>query len=374
MFCAMMIVIFAQAAGGIERPPDPYIEMDTADFLLEFKMNLADRGSGFFNPLVSPAEQLRFCFLAQTLRDGDLYHAADIVADLESDGCHYRLFRLNDTAMDIFGFMESVSPGHPDYRGWGTVLVRPGSVGHVMVQAPHVKYEVYTEEIALLAFLSNPNAVVLIMAGTHRYASDDLDFDGEADSDVAHDPHSLFHPLTLCLAQAAVTDGSPYWIMQFHGAYDRASEPDVVLSNGAEFPFIQSGSPLVAIDDAVDAEGYLSMGVCGWFENPNDAEDGVYELTATSNIQGRALARAGLRESFMHFEIERHTRNAFHSGVDPGFTGVLMLLDDIAAVLGTAPAPTPIVQPGPEDIPVDSIGGYALALSVLSLLILTHKS
>lgn len=178
----------------------------------------------------------------------------------------------------VYGFLEKVSPGHPDYRGWGAVLIRPYGDSYTIYQAPHVKADVYTEDITLDAFVDDENARIAIFAGTHRNANDDGDGDGEPDSDVAHDTENLFHALTIFLANKGLTDSKLYWFIQMHGATDRTSEPTIVGSDGADIPTPTSNSPLAQIDDAVDDAGYVTMGVCGWPEGPNDDEDGDYLL------------------------------------------------------------------------------------------------
>jgi hypothetical protein len=180
-----------------------------------------------------------------------------------------------------------------------------------------------------------PNALIAMFAGAHRHAGADTDADGWKDSDVAHDTENLFHELTVYIANRGQAGSTRYWFAQIHGASDRASEPTIVGSNGADAPVLTSDSPLVQIDGAVDAAEYMTMGVCGWDEGAGDEEDGNYLLCATTNIQGDLLESLGLRQTFKHFEIERHARDDYHSGSGPGYDGILNLLQAITNVLNS---------------------------------------
>jgi hypothetical protein len=113
---------------------------------------------------------------------------------------------------------------------------------------------------------------------------------------------------------------------------------------------------LVLIDDEVDGDGYLSMGVCGWEETGTDEdEDGDYYLAATTNIQGDLLESLGLRENFMHFEIERSGRDDYHAGSGDGYDGITGLFDAIETVLSDSFSGTTIYTGGRPYNPVELV-------------------
>ncbi len=94
------------------------------------------------------------------------------------------------------------------------------------------------------------------------------------------------------------------------------------------------------MDDAFDEAGYLLQGICGHREWFSDDQDGDYYLTAVTNIQGRLYRSMGISQYFMHFELERHVREQFHSLSDPGFTGIIRFFKDIHGIIGdTEPFP-----------------------------------
>ena len=84
-------------------------------------------------------------------------------------------------------------------------------------------------------------------------------------------------------------------------------------------------------------EGALVAGVCGYDSGALVVDekgvelrlDGLYTLCATQNRQGWMLEERGMRDSFMHFEIERSAREDYAAGAGPGFDGVGTLLDAI---------------------------------------------
>jgi hypothetical protein len=336
--CAAGLIILlgaAHAAGAVE-------EMTSAAFLAGYKNSVADRDSTYFVRLTAEAVTRQFESLLDAALAGDDTAAGAAIDELGVAGVSYRLVSLNDTAEPILGFMETAVPGDPDYRGWGAVLVRPASAGRVVYQAPHVKADLYSEEITFRAFLDNPLSRAVVLAGAHRAAVGDGDGDGAPDSDVANDTENLFHALTGYLARRGLARGEPLWFIQFHGAADRDTDPSVVGSDGSGIASLPAGSPLVGINNVVDEAGHVTMGVCGWREGAGDDEDGVYALNASNNLQGAMLSTLGQRHSFMHFEIERTARDEWHAGVGSGYDGIGDLMGAItAALFGTGPSSPP---------------------------------
>lgn len=337
---AALFVLFVttHATGAVE-------EMTSAEFLATYWETVAERDSGYFVPLMDEAVTHQFESLLDAVLAGELDAAGAVIDELGGAGVRYRLVSLNDTVEPVLGFMEAAVPGDEVYRGWGAVLVHPSSAGRVVYQAPHVKFDVYSHAITFRAFLDNPFSRAAVLAGTHRYAVGDGDGDGAPDSDVANDTENLFHALTGHLARRGLAQGAPLWFIQFHGAIYRDTDPSVVSSDGSGVASLPAGNPLVGINNVVDAAGHIKMGVCGWWEGAGTDEDGAYALNASNNLQGAMLATLGQRHSFMHFEIDRPTRDQWADPIaapGPGYDGIGDLMGAIAATLsGTSPSSLP---------------------------------
>lgn len=313
------------------------LPMTAEDFSDDHTDNLAAVGSGQFDPLTDATVRGHFEDLVDALLVGDLATAGDRIADLDALDVHYELVEITDAGgtLPVFGFRESVANTHPDFRGWGPVLVRPGGALDVVYQAPHPIDDLHSEDIALDAYLEDCCAALAVFSGARRNANGDADLDGEEDSDAAHDPDSLFHAVVAHAAALSAAD--PALQVQVHGAKNRISEPTFTGSDGADrppWPPVTAGHPLEAVDAAVDADGHVSMGVCGFAEGPGNDEDGAYLLCATTNVQGDHLESVGQRERFMHFELERAARDDFNAGSGPGFDGIRGLFRAVRAQLG----------------------------------------
>ncbi len=363
----LLLLILAQV---LPTPVRGTINLPYSEFLTEYKDSLAQKQkmNGEFVPLKNQQIADDFFTLLLYLLQDRFVEAETWIATLNSNwDVNYELVRLESDAshpvhkLPVHGFMEVASPGDSDYKGWGTFLVRPNAGGNIVYQAPHPLYDTDTQKIALKAFALDKNARVAMFAGTHRYANCpvyapgknkpeppydlecDSDMDGEVDSDVAHDTDSLFHRLSKALIDHSLTNQvvwwkwaarKPYWFIQFHGSGGYDDDPTIVGSDGAcskpPHPTLTANSPLVKINDIVDdiqdASGasIVSMGICGWYEGSGGVDengnavdlDGDYFLCATGNAQGKMLDDQGLRERFMHFEIESSARDPEGEAVD----------------------------------------------------------
>lgn len=334
LFTAGAALLFAAAASAQTVTVTP---LTRAQFITQYKANLAAENAGEFERLTDAGIRDRFEELLDALLADDLQAADAALDELELLDVHYELIEITDAGgdFDVLGFREAVGHTTADFRGWGQVLVRPGAALDVVYQAPHPIDDEFTESIVLEGFLDDCCAALAFFSGSRRDSNGDGDGDGEPDSDVANDTENLFHALTEHVAGLDPTD--PPFFVQIHSALDRTSTPTITGSDGDDrppAPPVTSGHPLVAIDDDVDADGHVLMGVCGFSEGSADNQDGDYLLCATGNSQGDFLETVGLREQFMHFEIERAARDDWNDGSGAGFDGIRGLFRAIRELAG----------------------------------------
>ncbi|MCF7885101.1 MAG: C39 family peptidase [Candidatus Marinimicrobia bacterium] len=319
--------------------PPPYQKLTLNQFSNQITNNNADEDSYKFVRLTNPDIKNHFKNLLKYILSNNTTEASDEIRELNDLEVGYKLYKIVDPSEidePLYGFMETSKPDTDIYKGWGSYLIRPNSDGNIIYQAPHINYETYTKDIALNAFIDNKNAKAIFFNGADRRSNDDSDDDDGANSDVAHDTENLFHLFTNYLANQGVNEGG-YWFIQIHGAEDREEEPSITASTGAEHPNENINSELIKIDNIVDSDGNVTMGVCGWEEGSADYKDGDYKLAATKNVQGNLLESLGLRKSFMHFELERSARDEYNEQTGPGYNGINCLLSAIKSTLGSRP-------------------------------------
>jgi hypothetical protein len=346
--CLAIVVLALIAYVPVVTPvgaADPSIaRWSRARFLESFEQTVAPAESGTFVPLSDDTVAETFSSLVEDLMRGDIGSAEQQRRNLEAAGVAYRLVRITDAGGSVLGFVENAEPGDKHYRGWGAALVRPDEPGCDRVYgAPHVQSDRYSEDIALLAFAEDSHACALLLAGAQR----DADSGKISGEDAANSTHNLFHTLTAWFARSGLKNGYPLWFVQIHGSDDRSGQPGIVGSNGTRVA-LPAGSPLPQIADAVNADGHVTMGVCGREADQPIGDVGNYHLCATGNAQMDVLASLGLPESFLHFELERHIRDEFHQGGAKGEAAVDDLLSTLREVLNESGPPSllaPVVSP-----------------------------
>ncbi|MGI5130176.1 hypothetical protein ACQEVB_25475 [Pseudonocardia sp. CA-107938] len=169
-----------------------------------------------------------------------------------------------------------------DERAWGAVLAGADEPSSMLVEVPHIKADLHTEDLGLAVFRARPGALLLI-AGAHRDADS-----GRAD--VAHHADSLFHAI------AAAWGGAGLPQLQLHGfSDDSLPGHDAVVSPGGSAP-----GPLLTRVSAALATA-AGLGVCRADEQDCGALEG------RTNEQGRAAAAA--HTEFVHVELNRTTRD-----------------------------------------------------------------
>jgi hypothetical protein len=186
-------------------------------------------------------------------------------------------------------------------RSWGAVVVDRGAAASVLVEVPHPRTDLRTEEMGLVLFRAVPGAVLLV-AGAHRRA-------GGGRADVAHESGSLFHAVATHLGRSGLPE------LQLHGFHDDSLPGfDAVISPGAG----RAGDLAVRIAGGLAAAG---LRVCtAWTRDCGCLE-------GRTNEQGRAAAAAG--RPFVHIELSGSVRED-----DAGRTEVLRVLAAAVAPSG----------------------------------------
>lgn len=244
-----------------------------------------------------------------------------------------------------------------------TVVIAPAATRDLIAEAPHPVADTHTVyETAL--FVTRLGARAAVVAGAHRCAAAEASpcsgttgvckSWGKAayrDSDVAHNPESLF--------QAAHEELAARWpgavVFSIHGFGRRPSAPDTwaVISDGGGSKDGGGSTRLTRrLRDALRANldgGPARAVAC---DDPEDLRFGYAPLCAATNVQGRQLNGSAdiCRRSvprgtgrFLHIEQTRDIRDAFAADWrDPdGNRTVKAVLDAVAAAVPCLPGRCP---------------------------------
>lgn len=322
-------VILATVTGYCQT----YELMSSDQFLTLYRSRLAPKHSSRFVPLKNTEVGALFYELELSLRQNHRHAAERAREQLAMEGFLVQLIELEAEEL-IVGYLEGVTTEDPQYKGFGAFLCKPFNRNRFSIQCVHPKSDRYTEYISLDAFLAIRQVTYLHLTGSHRYANPDTNNNGFADSDTAHEQHNRMTLWTeqLCEPWNGSYISSPA-VIQFHGAYDRPTEPDIVASYGSDY-LPEKSYFLEEVNDLLETVYPGKMGVCGYREPfTSQIEDGVYELCASNNVQGLAMADAGYDSHFMHLEIERHVRNDYMNGFGSGYDMMHSLFDIIESLL-----------------------------------------
>ncbi len=301
--------------------------------MVAYKRTVGGKHSNLFVPIPEGSAPRAFGRIVDALLADDVTAAAREIAALEAQRIMYTLVRCADGGgKPIWGFLECVRPGTPNYRGWGAALVRPGANQHTVYQAPHPQSDSWTDNLAFDAFVADPHASVVLFAGTNRYANGRE----PATADVAHTTDNLFHLLTVWLATRGYSAGRPFWFVQLHGSSDRQKQPMITISNGTFTPHSETLAAMRKIERRVQAQGYLTIGVCG--DKQANGRTRSYLLCGTGNAQGDLLERLDLRHTFLHCEIAESVRTAYRREDEPSHSAIHHFLAAVRDVLGEPPA------------------------------------
>ncbi len=193
--------------------------------------------------------------------------------------------------------------------GAGIYLVRaepltPGP--QVVLEAPHVYFDLHTQIIAANAFFAGDAAPALrglFTNSLHRYqqTADERERRAVNPADVGHNPNHLYQAAT-----AAALTGGPVAIVQLHGFDgelrddDRTAGTAVIVSAG------QRGGSTPQSTAAAQAIAAALRVVVARFPEDTDV------LGGTTNVQGR-LVDSATGASFVHIEMAAGLRRALAS-------------------------------------------------------------
>lgn len=249
---------------------------DLAARVREIAARMPGSGSeGFAKP--SADELARFRQLVEKAASGDVAGAA---AHADAAGLPYRVVRFTDTgggSRELLLLEERTLLT----KGWGTFVFDPAPLRDLVVEAPHARYDVETENQAFTLF-RRLRARAYVLAGTHRCANAErTPCDGTTDvcgsssyrvSDPAHftaGPFEAAHEALASLWPGSVS-------LSVHGHSDSSCE-DVFLSSGVG----ADPGPLVPVlRERLLAEGGVTVGAAG-------IAGSACSLTGGTNVQGR---------------------------------------------------------------------------------------
>lgn len=285
---------------------------DLAARIREIAARMPGSGSeGFVKP--SAEELSRFRQLVEKAASGDV---AGATAHAEEALLPYRVVRFTDTGAGSRELLL-LEERTPLTKGWGTFVFDPAPFCDLVVEAPHARYDLDTENQAFTLF-RRLRARAFVLTGTHRCANPErTPCDGTTDvcgtsyyrvSDPAHfaaGPFEAAHEALTSLWPASVA-------LSVHGHSDSACE-DVFLSSGVG----ADPGPLVpALRERLLAEAGLTVGAAG-------IAGSSCSLTGGTNVQGRfsngspspcTAAATAANGRFVHAEQSRRVRT------DPALT------------------------------------------------------
>jgi hypothetical protein len=223
-----------------------------------------------------PEERRQLVSALHELRAGDAERATELAAALGFT------VRTGVDAATGRPFGLAVNPAGD--RAWGWYLVDLSAPTRLVVEVPHPKADLRTEEIGLALYRELPGSL-LAVSGTHRRV-------GSGAGDVAHRADSMFHAVVTDLAARGLPQ------LQLHGyADDSLPDADVVISPGAGDAGDSVRRLADRIDDPVDG---ADLDVCrSWSSDCGGLE-------GTRNEQGRDAAERGT--VFAHVELNRGVR------------------------------------------------------------------
>lgn len=231
----------------------------------------------------TPAQMTAWETMMEALASGDLVTACDII---QINGFPYQIVRYTDTGGDDKRYLM-LRENAPVSVGWGTyVLKTDGVFRDVIIEVPHPRYDLLTDEQAVEIF-RQINAYALLMAGTHRCANSGYSpCDGSTtacnegapepyrESDVSHAVRTMFQVSHRVLVEC----GGNTVAVQLHGNSDSTC-PALFISNTTCTPGEWTSRLYTTAASACSEDGF-SVDIA-------DCVDPECSLTGSANLQGR---------------------------------------------------------------------------------------
>ncbi len=220
--------------------------------------------------------------------------AEELAALAERAGMTLELWTIGERATWV------VRESPTDQHGLGIYLVRaaPPAGRPILIQAPHVYFDLRTQDIAAAMFWAadaRPEIHGLFTNSVHRFQQSETERERRRfnPADVAHNSE---HPYQT--ATAAVLDLGPVIVLQLHGFDGESVDPTITaIVSAAKAEGSTRESSIVARTLAETAGIKVS-------KFPEDTQ----ALGGLDNVQGRLVSGAPTAR-FVHVELEQTLRN-----------------------------------------------------------------
>lgn len=263
--------------------------------------------------VASNQDHTDFALMVAHLRDGNLNAADSIATNL---GYRVVNFTDTDTGKSYYHLREG-DLNTQAVKGWGSYFFNSNSTANVLVQAPHIRFDTHSYDVAAVAF-ANSGALALMMNGAHRNAG------GKNVADVAHLQSSIFQTVhevwtTDSTVQAWQIHGFSMDTKNSQGDFIHENVPagtDILVSNGDGTMSVE----ILRLDDIMEADSYIGDDqtiLVAYNTLPVDHPDNVAvngnvpgtdmsSLGGTTNVQG--IYTRSLNGTFVHIELEQSIR------------------------------------------------------------------
>ncbi len=274
---------------------------ESGNFLQEIdrlKQLVIPKESHLYQP--PTAEELdQFKILAKVFMAQNWQKASNLANKLD-----YQMVKFFDlpTKQVFYGLRENRSPNQSQ-RGWGSCFLNPNYRVNALLEAPHLLFDRFSEEIAARVFLLS-SARGFLLAGAHRNAN------GFKTADVCNPINSIFQAVHQAWADA----GMKTW--QIHG-FDLVnklkfpSDTAAVLSNGRGevSPEIKNLSQILRraglqayVYNTLPSSSSLNQEVNGKVSGQIFSS-----LGASQNVQG--IYSTVQKRAFIHVELGKQLRS-----------------------------------------------------------------
>jgi hypothetical protein len=250
-------------------------------------------------------QRTQFSQMATHIAAGNLIDADTIALTLG-----YEVVNFTDTFSNReFYLLREATVANKVINGWGSYFYNPNSTRSVLIEAPHIRFDTHSYDVATVAFRQS-DASALMFNGADRNSN------GNNASDVAHLATSIFQTVHETWTTSAAVQA---WQIHGFNIENHNTIPagtDVVLSNGdgsvsqevknldAAFQnasFINDAESIAHDYNTLDMSDPDNVEV-----NGNISGSKMASLGATTNVQG--IFTRSLGGTFVHIELEQSIR------------------------------------------------------------------